>query len=71
MSNHDTIETATVGELIAKLSQFPQNTKVAYTHESHIFPVDLDQINIVNVDEQNYNRNCGTVVLLDAETFEW
>jgi len=62
-------KTATVGELIAKLSQFPQDMGIDYTWEFNLFPVVLEQIEIVDEREHGHRDLCGPVVVMDAETF--
>jgi hypothetical protein len=57
-------DTVTVGQLVQKLLEFPQDTGIAYTWESNFFPVRLDQIEVIQGDY----RVEGPVVLLDAET---
>ena len=56
--------TATVGELIAKLSEFPQEMGVAYTWEGQVLPVVLEKIEVM----EDTDKVCGPVLLLDAET---
>lgn len=56
--------TVTVAELIAKLSQYPPETAIAYLWESQITPVVLDQIEI----RQETDKVHGPVVVMNAET---
>ena len=57
-------DTVTVGELVQKLLEFPQDMGIAYTWESILFPVRLDQIEVIQGDY----RVEGPIVLMDAET---
>lgn len=56
--------TATVGELIAKLSKYPQDMAVAYTWEGQILPVVLEEISVMGETSKVY----GPIVLMNAET---
>lgn len=56
--------TVTVGELIAKLSEYPSEMAIAYTWEGQVLPVVLDEMEVV----QETSRVHGPVLLLNAET---
>jgi|LakMenEpi03Aug12_release.lakeMendotaPanAssembly.Ray.scaffolds.fasta_scaffold507587_3 hypothetical protein len=57
------VNTVTVAELIAKLQTYPPTMAVAYTWESQIVEVVLDNIEVI----QETNQIYGPVLLLDAE----
>jgi len=56
--------TTTVGELIRKLSEYPQDMAIAYTWEGQILPVVLEEIEVM----QETNKVYGPIVLMNAET---
>jgi hypothetical protein len=56
--------TITVGELIQKLSEYPPDMAIAYTWESQVTPVVLDEIKVIQESDYIY----GPVVLMNAET---
>ncbi len=55
--------TVTVGQLIAKLAEYPPDMPVAYTWEGQTLPVRLDAIEIVPDSKHVF----GPVLLLDAD----
>ena len=56
--------TATVSELIQKLSEYPPDMPIAYTWEGQVVPVVIDEINVMEETDKVH----GPVVLMNAET---
>jgi hypothetical protein len=56
--------TATVADLVRKLSEYPPDMAVAYTWEGQVTSVVLEEIEIMQESQWVY----GPVVLLNAET---
>ena len=60
-------DTATVGELIAHLSKFPEDTPVAYEWECQIVPV-VTKVIELRTEMDKYHKNVVTpIVVMNAD----